>query len=61
MPGRSVEKVSRSHVSLAPPPISNDELQKVSRPVTDEELGIDYPTNPEINMNALPQSHLDKQ
>lgn len=58
---KSVERVLHSRLFFGPPPITNDELQGVSRPMTDEKVHTDYQTKPDINMNEAPPSHQDKQ
>lgn len=49
-----VEKVSSSGVSLAPSLGSNTKLQDGSSPVTEDELGTDFPTQQESNLNDIP-------
>lgn len=61
MPYNFVERLSRPRVSLEPSPSTNDELREVPGPMTEGELGFDYPRNPYININNLPPPHQDKQ
>lgn len=53
MPNKSVARVFRSRVTLPALQITRNELSKVTRPMTDKELGIDYPTRTDVNMNDL--------
>lgn len=54
MPYQTVERVSRSRVTLATPPITKNELQEVIMPMSDEELRTNYVTKTNVNMNYLP-------
>lgn len=55
MPDKSVRRVSKSRVMLTHPPITGQELREVTRPMTDEELRTDFPTQTDVNMNDLPR------
>lgn len=54
MHDQSVERVSRSCVTLEPRPITTEEIQEITRPVTDEELGSDK-TKVDVKVNDLPR------
>lgn len=55
MPDRSVERVPRSRFTLVPPPATNQQLQDVTRPMTDEEIGVGYPTTEDGYLDDFPQ------
>lgn len=59
MQEQSVQRVSRSRVTLAPQLITKEEIQEFTPTMTDEELGTDYPTKENVNMNYLPRSDDD--
>lgn len=61
MPNNFADKVSHLQVTSEPPPITKQELQKVTRPMTDEDLGRDYPTKENVNLNDLPRSENDEE
>lgn len=53
-PDRSVERVTRSCVTLAPQPTTLEEIHKATRPLTDVELTpFAYPTPEDINKRNI--------
>lgn len=54
---QTVENVSNSHVALTSRPITEKGLQEFKIPMTNEDLGTEYPTKTSINMNNLPSSN----
>lgn len=56
MPDKSVEHVSKSPVTLVPPPTTGPELREVKIPMTDKELGKEFPAQTDVNMKDLLRS-----
>lgn len=55
MPERSFESASRSRATLAPLPITGEELRKGKRAMTDEKLGTDSPTLQDLDVSSFPR------
>lgn len=49
------ERISPSQATLTRPPTTGEELRKVKRPMTEDELGTDFLNLQNVNIKALPR------